>query len=304
VNDADQLNWDDLRFFLAAARALSLAGAARELGVEHSTVSRRLKTLERSLGGSLVLRKPEGLVLTPLGSQILVAVESVERAVARITDHAGGNQERVRLAVPSGMVKHFTAHLERLRGSSPAISLEIVSGARAVDLAKSEADLAVRVGPITDPELVARRVGAVGWALYAGPTYLDRKPLGADPTDLRGHDVIGFDSLLVDSPTGQWLEDHAREATFVMRGREMVDIASAAAGGAGVALLPCFLADDFAELVRLTPDSLVTRELALVYRREMRLSAAVRVAIDFTVNVLTSLAPLLEGTSSRGPAIR
>jgi DNA-binding transcriptional LysR family regulator len=297
----DEFDWDDLRYFLAAARASSLAGAARTLQVEHSTVGRRLKSLERTLGGSLFLRKPEGLELTPVGAEVFAAAQAVERAVLEVTERAGAGQERVRVAVPSGMASYFTAHLERLRAKAPNVALEIVSGAKAVDLSRSEADLAVRLGPIEDPDLVARRVGDVGWSLFAARAYLERKPMGNGLLDLRGHDVIGFDPLLADSAMGQWLDLNARDATIVMRGREMVDIAGAAAAGAGIALLPCFMAVNVATLIRLTPTTLLTRELALVYRREMRMSPAVRVAIDFTIDVLEALRPLLDGRLTASP---
>jgi DNA-binding transcriptional LysR family regulator len=292
-------DWNDLRYLLAAARAGTLAGAARELGVEHSTVGRRLSALEQALGGSLVLRQPDGLVLTPLGQRVASAAGQVDQAMAGVLAAASEAHARVRLAVPSGFSELFTARLARLLDANAPIVLELVSSAATVDLVKGDADLAVRGGPITDPDLVARRLAAVGWSLYAAHAYLQRHPAPADPANLRGHQLIGYDAALADTPAARWIDAHATGAHIVMRSREMVDMASAAASGAGVAVLPCFLAATLPALLRMTPEVLATRELWLVYRREMRLSPAVQAAIRFVVEVIEDAAPALAGHSAR-----
>src|SRR5262249_29000487 len=153
-----------------------------------------------ALGGSLVLRKPDGLVLTPLGERIFDVAQQMERAASRVFEAAGDAQERVRLSMPSGFTALFSPHLERLRAATPPIALEILSGSRVVDLARGEADLAVRVGRIGNPELIARPLGRVGWSLYAASAYLQRKPVNADRATLDGHDVIAFDPALADTP--------------------------------------------------------------------------------------------------------
>src|SRR5262245_42440643 len=165
--DAEGVNWNDLRYLLGAVRAGTLAGASRAMGVEHTTIGRRLTSLERSLGAPLVLRGPEGLRLTPLGEAVVPLVEEVERAVAAVADLVAERRSRVRLAVPSGFTALFTTRIGQLQKDYPKLSLELVSGARRADLKKGEADLAVRVGPVVDKELVTRNLGEVGYALYA-----------------------------------------------------------------------------------------------------------------------------------------
>src|SRR5688572_10842605 len=187
-----ELDWDDLRYFLEAARAQTLAGAARKLGIEHTTIGRRLAALERSLGAALVLRGPDGLRLTPLGERLLPIAEQIERTVHSLRDLAEQGVSRVRLAVPSGFARLFAAGLAALRAQHPDLMLEIVSGARIVDLEQSEADLAVRGAPIDDGELIARRLCSLGWSLYAAPSYLERRAAPASLDDLSGHDLIGF----------------------------------------------------------------------------------------------------------------
>jgi DNA-binding transcriptional LysR family regulator len=291
-----ELEWDDLRYFLAAARAGSLAGAARSVGTEHSTIGRRLARLERTLGAALVLRNPDGLQLTALGRQLLPRAEAVERAVQAVRALASTEQARVRLAVPSGMSQLLAQGLPRLRARHADIALEIVSGSRVVDLKRGEADLAVRVGPVTDPELVVKRVGELAMALYAAKDYLRRRAAPVDVADLAGHDVIAFDPALAAQPAAQWLEARARRATIVLRSREMVDMLTAVISGLGLAVLPCYMGDVEPGLTRLTRSPVATIKLSLAYRREARLARPVRAVADFVVATLQQQAPRLLGT--------
>ncbi len=277
----DRLDWNDLRYLLAAARAGTLAGAARSLGVEHTTIGRRLTALERALGGSLVLRRPDGLVLTAMGTRVLEAAEQVEGAISQMLAVAHEAQTRVRLAMPSGFSNLFSAQLHTLRAMKPPVELELVSGAQNVDLKKGECDLALRLGPVTDPDLVARKVGEVAWTLYAAPAYLAHHPVLE--RSFAGHHFIGYVAALADTPPAQWLEAQATQGAVVMRSREMVDMVSAAQSGAGLALLPCHLGDAAADLCRVFPDVWVTRELWLAYRREARTSSTFKQVTSFVI---------------------
>jgi DNA-binding transcriptional LysR family regulator len=290
MTTTDDLDWDDLRYFLHAVRAKTLAGAARALEVEHTTIGRRLTGLERAIGSALVLRGPEGLTLTPLGERVLPLVEEVERAVQSVQRAVASNQTRVRLAVPSGFTRFFADGIARLRRDHPELSLELVSGARIVDLKKGEADLALRIGPVTDPELVARKVGDSSWALYAAESYLARRSTPADPDDLRGHDVIGYDASLASVPAAQWIE--SRGATVVLRSREMTDMHEAVASGLGLAAIPCSMGDADATLCRVS-GVLGSRDISLVYRRESRLSEPVRAVVQFVVAIMAENAEQL-----------
>lgn len=291
----DDLNWDDLRFFLRAAQAGSLAGAARAMEVDHSTIGRRLSALERSLGTPLVIRAPDGLHLTPLGENLVPLVEQVERAVLAVCEQARQQKSRVRLATPTGFTKLFTANLAQLQAACPGLSLELLSSSRPVDLKKGEAELAIRSGPVVDETLVARKLCETGWSLYASPAYLSRRPAPADLNDLSGHDVIGYDPSLVGVPAAKWIEARTQGANVVLRSREMNDMLAAALGGAGLAVLPCLLADEEDGLVRLTPAVLATREVSLVYQREIRLAAPVQAVIRFVVQVIHENATRISG---------
>jgi DNA-binding transcriptional LysR family regulator len=291
----DELNWNDLRFFLRAAQAGTLAGAARAMEVDHSTIGRRLSALERSIGAPLVIRSSDGLHLTPLGENLVPLVEQVERAVLAVCEQARQQKARVRLAMPTGFTKLFTANLAQLQAASPGLSLELLSSSRPVDLKKGEAELAIRSGPVVDEDLVARRLCETGWSLYASPAYLSRRPAPADLNDLSGHDVIGYDPSLAGVPAAKWIEARAQGANVVLRSREMNDMLAAALGGAGLAVLPCLLGDEEAGLVRLTPAVLAKREVSLVYQREFRLSAPVQAVIRFVVQVMQENADRILG---------
>jgi DNA-binding transcriptional LysR family regulator len=291
----DALDWDDLRYFLRAVREKTLAGAARAMGVEHTTIGRRLTALERALGAPVVLRGPDGLQTTPLGERLIPLAAEVERAVSAVSDLAAAHRGRVRLAMPSGFTSLFTAGLAQLCAHHPGLSLELVSGSRPVDLKKGEADLAIRSGPVTDKELVARKLCESGFSLYAAEAYLARRPPPRDPNDLAGHDLIAFDPSMAAVPAARWIEERAVSATIVLRGREMTDMLAAARGGAGLAVLPCMLGDAEVGLRRLTPQVLVRRTLSLVYRREAKLAAHVRAVIAFVVDVMRANADLISG---------
>lgn len=293
--ETGDLDWDDLRYFLRATQARTLAGAARAMRVEHTTVGRRLSALERSLGAPLVLRGPDGLQLTPLGERALPLVEEVERAVAKVRALVASQKSRVRLAAPSGFTRLFTEGLARLRVKHPELSLEIISGSRPVDLKKGEADIALRSGRVADDDLVARKLGVSGWSLYASDAYLARKPGPIDPDDLRDHDVIGYDLSLSGVPAAKWIEERATKARIVLRSREMTDMLAAVVSGAGLAVIPCSLGDAEPTLRRLTPKVVATRDIFLVYPREARLSDEVRAVIQFVVDVMREHADRLSG---------
>ena len=200
MTDNTPLNWDDLRFFLLAAQAKTLAGAARAGGVQHTTIGRRLVALERSLGVPLFLRGPEGLTLTPMGEQLLPLAQKAGRDILALLDFVASRRNRVRLALPSGFVALFADDLTRLAQEHPDLTLETVSSGQLADLQRGDADLALRIGPIQHQDLVARSLGEVGSSLYASPRYLQEHPALANLSDLSGHRIVAFGAELSAMP--------------------------------------------------------------------------------------------------------
>jgi len=299
VAAVDDFNWDDLRFFLRAAQQKTLAGAARSLGVQHTTIGRRLSVLERAFGAPLVLRGPEGLTLTPLGQRIAPLVLEVERAVSAARAAVKAECARVRLSVPQALTALFTQGLAQLRRDQPEISLEIISDNRPPDLKRGEVDLAVLVRTVIDVDLVRRSLGDIGWSLYATDAYLARHPGPVDATDLSGHEIVALKAESTSAPAAKWLAEHAANATVVSRSNASASLVAATVAGAGLALLPCFLAEAEPALKRLTPDVLIKHSVSLAYRREVRLAEPVRVAIRFVIDLMRKHAEELGGTARR-----
>jgi DNA-binding transcriptional LysR family regulator len=297
VAAVDDFNWDDLRFFLRAAQQKTLAGAARSLGVQHTTIGRRLSVLERAFGAPLVLRGPEGLTLTPLGQRIAPLVLEVERAVSAARAAVKAECARVRLSVPQALTALFTQGLAQLRRDQPQISLEIISDNRPPDLKRGEVDLAVLVRTVIDVDLVRRSLGDIGWSLYATDIYLARHPGPVDPHDLSGHEIVALKAESTSAPAAKWLAEHGANATVVSRSNASASLVAAAVAGAGLALLPCFLAEAEPALKRLTPDVLIKHPVSLAYRREVRLAEPVRVAIRFVIELMRKHGEELRGTA-------
>ncbi|MGZ5968888.1 MAG: LysR family transcriptional regulator, partial [Polyangiales bacterium] len=209
-------DWNDLRYLLAIAKAGTLAGAAREIGVEHTTVGRRLGALETALGVRLFTRGPEGFTPTNAANAILPLAEEIMQRIGAIERRVAGGDERVegtvKLTTSEALSGYFVKRLGALRELHPSLVVEILSGNRAFDLLRGEADLAVRIRETTEPDLVTRKIGTAGWSLYAAKSYVARKGPLASPEDLRGHDIIGYDPTLAATPGAQWLDGHAEGA--------------------------------------------------------------------------------------------
>ena len=193
-----RMDWSDLRFVLAVQRAGTLTAAARSLGLNQSTVTRRLMALHRSLGARVLERRGASYVLTPLGERLWpMLAEMEERALA--LERAAQDLD----ARPAGVVRITTVDalavrllapsLPRFRQQLPDVTLEIDSSTRTLDLGRREADLALRLGRPRQESLVARKVGRLGLTLYAAGSYLQRHgvpPLGAN---FEGHEFIDDD---------------------------------------------------------------------------------------------------------------
>jgi DNA-binding transcriptional LysR family regulator len=286
VAETREFNWDDLRFFLRAAQTRTLAGAARAMGVEHTTIGRRLTALERAIGAPLVLRGPEGLTLTPLGNRLLPLAEDVERSVAAARQAAVSLSDRVRLSIPQALTCLFTHSLDQMRVAHPEILLEVIGANRSPDMKRGDIDLAVVVKELANDDLVQRSLGTVGWSLYATEKYLARRPAPVDPRDLTGHDIVALNTESTAAPAARWIAKYAANGRIVSRSNASAALVDATAGGAGIGLLPCFLAEEEPVLKRLTPEILASHPIWLVYRREVRIARPVREVIRFVVDVI------------------
>lgn len=295
MGKGDEPDWNDVRFFLVVARTKTLSGAARALGVRHTTVGRRLTALEEALGVSLVVRKTHSIELTATGEKLVPMAASLERNMGMLLSLVRSGRDHVRLALPSGLSTLFADRLGAFHAAHPDTTLELTSGSRPVDLQRGEADLALRTGVIADETLIGRKLCMVGWSLYASRRYLERRSPPDDPRRLAGHDIIGFHARLAGSPGAQWIDAHGGGATIVLSVAEMTEMLAAALSGAGLVVMPCVLAEDEPRMIRLTPEVLGSNPLSLAYRREVGNEDRVRAVIRFVASVIRDHAAFIGG---------
>jgi DNA-binding transcriptional LysR family regulator len=294
------MNWNDLRYFLAVRRSGTLLGAARELGVEHTTISRRIAALERDVGATLFTRAPDGLTPTAAGEALLPHAEAMERAADAAHRHVKGHDTRIEGTVRVTTSEAFAGFLVRglapLRERHPALVIDLFATNRQVDLLRGEADVAVRLAPTTHEDLVLRRVGDTGWSLYAANGYLERRGRPASVESLAGHEVIHFDSSLARIPGASWLGD-GRGATVAVRANGLIPALNATIAGFGLGVLPCLLGDAEPALVRLTEGSIATCEVFLVVHRDLQHVASMRAVLEFLHELLKREARRLSGVT-------
>ena len=282
--NAQPVDWNDLKYLLALKRAGTLAGAARELSVDHSTVSRRLTALEAAMGAQLLRRTPEGLCFTDAGNTAVTSAEAMEASASALQDKLSGADDRdagvVRLTCAEGFIPYLSAASQALRDAHPELRVELVPSTATLDLLRREADVALRMFRPTQAALVARMVGKVGWSLYASDAYLARKGplhgLGA----LSGHELIAYGAELKAGFGPRWLEDHAASATVVMRCDSVRGALLAITQGVGIGTVPCYLAAGEPLLRRMTPEVIAHSEVFLVVAPDVQDLKRVRLVLE------------------------
>ncbi len=279
------MDWDDLRYFLAAYRRGSLSAAARELGCEYTTVGRRIDALEAALGTTLFTRAAEGLKATSAATDLVELAEQIERATVAIAARASGHDERVegvvRVTCPEGFSLYVVDRFAELRALHPALVIEILTDVESLDLRRGEADIALRMNPTTQGDLVARKLCPMAWRMFASDAYVKRRGKPSPTGDLRGHQIVGFDTPLAHVPGARWLNEHAEPASIVCRGNSLRAIVDAVVAGLGLSVLPHFLATRTPGVRLLAPEVLGTRTLSIVVHPDLVRVARVRAVIDF-----------------------
>jgi DNA-binding transcriptional LysR family regulator len=237
------LDWDDLRIFVTAARSGSLARSARALGVDHSTVSRRLTRLEYAMGTALLERGRDGVKLTVAGVAVLRRAEELAASIVNLRADMGDTATvgSVRLATMEGIASLWlTQRLEKLRGQAPEIRLELVTSPTQVRVTRREADLFLSFFRPPGRALISTRLGAFATQLWAAPEYLRRRGYPATPEALVEHDFVGYIDELVQVDAVRWLEELVSDPCFVFTSNSMIAQMGAARGGLGIVCLPSF----------------------------------------------------------------
>ena len=302
AHSSNRFDWDDLRHLLAVARHGSTLAAGRALGVDQSTVQRRLVELERRIGQSLVQRQPTGYRLTEFGKEMLPFAETVEHAVLafeRQLQTLGTEATGViRMTCPEPIVNRITQTglLDRFHAKHPALRVQFVMSDKYLDLSQGDADVALRSGDTDDGELVGRKIGDSVWAVYASKTYIERHGRPASIDDLASHALVGFDDTMAKHRIAQWLRKVAPDASLAARSNSVLGLIYSVKAGIGVGPLPVPLGDAEPDLVRvLEPVAELTRIWRLLTTRELRRTPRVCAFFDFIVEEIETLRPILTG---------
>lgn len=289
-------DWDDFKVVLALGRAGSVAGAARALGMDHSTVSRRLSALEDALGARLVMRGGRELNWTRDGRVALAAAEALAasvaeaaRAIRAATQEIAGT---VRISCPGGVISTMTRMLSGARDRYPSLTIELSGDNRTIDLAKGEADIAIRMFRPTEAGLVARRGFELGWGVFASKDYVATHGTPATIADLPKHRLVLYVEAMLQVVGPRWIEDHKGTATTFTR-VDNTEVASAViASGGGIGVIPCTVAAERPQIVAVFPDPVVLQPSWVVYHEAQRETARVRAVIDVMVEFFEANMPL------------
>jgi DNA-binding transcriptional LysR family regulator len=279
------VEWDDARVLLALLRARNLEAAGARLGLSPSTVSRRLSALERETGTRLFARTRSGLVPTEAAQRLLRPAEGMEAAAAAlgraIGSGAAAPQGTVRVATTDAL-SQFLIHegLLLLCDEHAGLDIEVIGGNHPVDLARGDADVAVRLAALKQPSLRARCVASMPIGLFAAPAYLRARGAVRGPAGLSGHDVLIPSGELGRLPEAGWLADRPG-VRVALRSNSMPALIAAASRGRGIVPLPVGWGDGDPSLCRLfVLDALPKRKIWVVTHEAAMDRPAVRAVAE------------------------
>jgi DNA-binding transcriptional LysR family regulator len=290
------LQWDDLRVVLAVAEAGSLSGAGRRLGVSHATVFRRLGEIERRLGVRLFHRDRSGYLPTAAGEAAAMSARRVEAEVLQVERQLAGRDlkpsGRLRVTTTDTLlVGFFSPILAAFRRDFPEIDLEVAVSNQLFSLSRREADIALRPAAAPPEALVGRRLAVIAQAIY-GHGDLWRGDAAPDPQQA---DWVGPDEAMAYRPLETWMAAEGHDARCRYRIDSVLGMVAAAGDGAGLAVLPCYLADADARLRRLdAPLPALATDLWLLTHPDLRRAGRVRAFMDFVAAAVQKRRGLLE----------
>ena len=274
---ASQMNWDDLKFFLEVARTRTASNAARRLNVDYTTVSRRIRALEKALGALLFEKsRSAGFVLTPEGLHLLGYAESLESTLQAACEQVSGASlalsGHVRIGSTEGFGSFFVApQLSHFQDVYPNISIDLLPVPHFISLSRREADIAITLERPERGPYVCSKLCDYNLRLYATAEYLAQHPPIGSVEDLAGHSFITYVDDLAFSPELLYLERVVPNASSQLRSTSVVAQYLSALQGRALAILPCFLAGPDPRLVELLPQQVeVTRQFWIYYREDLR----------------------------------
>lgn len=297
-----QLNWNDFRLILAVVEAGTLSGAGRRLSVSHATVYRRLGEIEGRLGVKLFDRARTGYAATLAGEEVAVAARRIETEVLEIERRIAGRDLR-----PSGTVRVTTTDTLLVGLLSPIfadfrkayrdISLEVAVSNQVFSLSKREADVAVRPSPAPPETLVGRKIGSIAQAIYGRE---DLMPNNGGDLSIHSMEWVGPDERMAYRMLDRWMADQRLDQHCRYRVDTLFGMFAAVRDGAGLAVLPCYLADGDQRLIRVgeTIPALST-DLWLLTHPDLRKTARIQALLNFVANAVKDHGARLAGSAVR-----
>jgi DNA-binding transcriptional LysR family regulator len=268
-------DWDDLRFFLAVARAGRLTAAARQLEADHTTVSRRISALEACLKAKLFERSPQGYTLTEPGERLLAKAEAMETQALAVASELGGADlaltGTVRIGAPDGIGTYFLApELGALAERHPGLTLQLVALPRTFSLSKREADIAITLEQPTEGRLVSRKLTDYRLRLYASKEYLARHGPVTELSDLSGKTLVTYVADLLYSPVLDYFSALEKHTARRFECASVVAQAEAVRAGVGIGILHDYAVRQFPELQVVLPEVSYLRTYWLVTHADVR----------------------------------
>jgi DNA-binding transcriptional LysR family regulator len=278
--------WDDFRYFLALHRNGTLKAAAQQLGVDQATVGRRISALEESLGTQLFEKRSDGYFLTLAGERVLPTLQATEENLLSVERIIAGRDERVeglvRIAMPGALANHWLIpRLRRLLEKHPKLELEILTGPEVVNLARREADIAIRLVRLTQRDLVAKKIGELELALYAHSSLFSHSRKPSKKEDLEAYPFVGLSREATSDLERVILKKIENHVRCTIRSAAWSSVFYAVQAGLGVGILPSFIAEREPKLVQLPFVEPSRAPLWMVVHPDIVQSARVRAVIDF-----------------------
>jgi DNA-binding transcriptional LysR family regulator len=280
-------DWNDLKSFLAVARSGRLTAAAQRLQIDHTTLSRRLSALEHALKAKLFDRSPSGYTLTEPGRRLMPTAEEMERLALAAQEAVGGSATAVagavRIGAPEGFGSYFLApRIAALKALHPDLLIQLVAATAVFSLSKRDADVVVSVWRPPAGRLTVSKLTDYDLALYAAPAYLDRHPPIRSERDLAGHSFVSYIGELLHFPELDFLQHVAPDGATSVESSNLLAQLRATLAGAGLCVLPAFLAGEENGLVRVLPDEVsLTRSLWLIVHQDLAGLARIKAVVRF-----------------------
>ena len=287
LDQGGAIDWDDFRFVLAIVRGGSVSAAARQLGVDHATVIRRIDRLEQSLSAKLFDRRKSGYLLTEAGQRVADSAEAMESTIVANQEAVGGSRAHltgtVRIGAPDGFGSHFLAsRLVAFGDRYPDLDLQLVATARLFSLSKREADIAISLTMPKEGRIVGRKLLDYRLGLYAAPAYLARAPKINERADLAAHRFVGYIEELLFTPELDYLPQVSPKISAKFRSANLIAQLNATISGFGIAVLPHFMASAHPELTPVLPDEVsILRTFWMLMHADSKDLARIRAVADY-----------------------